>query len=211
MNAIFALATMQTGLHGDPRTTNPAPGAPPYPPFLGVSDWPLFSSVTSVLVTVGFFGVVLRCSIRDRRPHWALLVGIAALLAGALDPLANWATFAVFDPRVGHFPLSWPYFYASPLLEPTAERLDEAVVALASLGSGGCLRRLGQRRRDGEPVCGLVFAHSFGLSRVRHSRQASPRSWFLAMPLLLARQLGSRVSLWRGPGTSVAFRGQPSQ
>jgi len=25
----------------------------------------------------------------------------------------------VFDPRVGHFPLSWPYFSASPLLEPT--------------------------------------------------------------------------------------------
>jgi hypothetical protein len=48
-----------------------------------------------------------------------LIVGIAAFFAGALDPLANWATFAVFDPRVAHFPLSWPYFNISPLLEPT--------------------------------------------------------------------------------------------
>ena len=114
-----ALATMQTGLHGDPRTLNPEPVGAPYPPFLGVTDWPLLSSVTSVLVTIGFFGVVTWWSVRDRMPHWALIVGIAALLAGALDPLANWATFTVFDPRVAHFPLSWHYFNASPLLEPT--------------------------------------------------------------------------------------------
>jgi hypothetical protein len=117
--AIVALATMQTGLHGDPRTLNPEPGDAPYPPFLGVTDWPLLSSVTSVLVTIGFFGVVTWWSIRDRKPHWALIVGIAALLAGSLDPLANWATFTVFDPRVAHFPLSWHYFNVSPLLEPT--------------------------------------------------------------------------------------------
>ncbi len=49
----------------------------------------------------------------------AVVVAIAAFFAGALDPLANWATFTVFDPRVGHFPTSWPYFDASPLLEPT--------------------------------------------------------------------------------------------
>jgi len=48
-----------------------------------------------------------------------VIIGIAALLAGAVDPLANWATFTVFDPRVPHFPLSWPYFSISPLLEPT--------------------------------------------------------------------------------------------
>ena len=35
-----------------------------------------------------------------------------------MDPLANWATFAVFDPRMLHFPLSWPYVSISPNLEP---------------------------------------------------------------------------------------------
>jgi hypothetical protein len=117
--AAFALASMQIGLHGDRRTVNPTPGQPPYPPFLGVANWPLVTSVTSALLTVAFFGVVITRSVRERRPNWALIVGIAALFAGALDPLANWATFTVFDPRVGHFPLSWAYFNASPLLEPT--------------------------------------------------------------------------------------------
>lgn len=35
-----------------------------------------------------------------------------------MDPLANWATFAVFDPRMLHFPLSWPYVDIAPNLEP---------------------------------------------------------------------------------------------
>jgi hypothetical protein len=117
--AVVALTTMQTGLHGDSRTTNPDPGPAPYSPFLGVTDWPLVTSVTSVVLTVGFFGYLGWHSIRQRSPHWLLIVGIAAFFAGALDPLANWATFTVFDSRVAHFPLSWPYFNASPLLEPT--------------------------------------------------------------------------------------------
>ena len=110
---------MQTGLHGDLRTTNPNPGEPPYPPFLGVTNWPLVTSAMSVVLTVTFFGYLASRSVRGRSPHWLLIVGIAALFAGALDPLANWATFTVFDPRVAHFPLSWPYFNVSPLLEPT--------------------------------------------------------------------------------------------
>jgi len=117
--AIIALVNMQTGLHGDPRTTNPNPGVVPYPPFLRVTNWPLVTSVTSVMLTTTFFGYLVWQSIRARSPHWLLIVGIAALFAGALDPLANWATFTVFDPRVAHFPPSWPYFNTSPLLEPT--------------------------------------------------------------------------------------------
>jgi hypothetical protein len=117
--AIIALVNMQTGLHGNPRITNPDPGMPPYPPFLGVTNWQLVTSIMSAVLTVAFFGYLGWQSIRSRSPHWLLIVGIAAFFAGALDPLANWATFTVFDSRVGHFPLSWPYFNISPLLEPT--------------------------------------------------------------------------------------------
>jgi hypothetical protein len=117
--AVVAIANMQTGLHGDPRTTNPEPGMAPYPPFLGVANWPLVTGITSAVLTIAFFGYLLSQSIRQRTTHWLLIVGIAAFFAGTLDPLANWATFTVFDPRVAHFPLSWPYFNASPLLEPT--------------------------------------------------------------------------------------------
>jgi hypothetical protein len=48
--AIVALAGMQVGLHGDARTTNANPGEPPNPPFLGVGNWPL---VTSLMSAVG--------------------------------------------------------------------------------------------------------------------------------------------------------------
>jgi hypothetical protein len=117
--AIVALVNMQTGLLGDTRTTNPNPNFAPYSPVLGVTNWPLVTSVASAVLTIAFFGYLTWHSIRRRSPHPLLIVGIAAFFAGALDPLANWATFAVFDPRVGYFPLSWPYFNISPLLEPT--------------------------------------------------------------------------------------------
>ena len=87
--AVVALTHMQTGLHGDPRTTNPNPGPTPYPPFLGVTNWPLVTSITSAVLTLAFFGYLGWQSIRRRSPHWLLIVGIAAFFAGALDPLAN--------------------------------------------------------------------------------------------------------------------------
>jgi hypothetical protein len=126
---------METGPHDDPRTTNTDPGTPPYPPFLGVANWPLLTGGTSAVLTVAFFGYLASQSIRQRTPHWLLIVGGAAFFAGALDPLANWATFTVFDPRVAHFPLSWPYFNASPLLEPT----------LSFLGGYASVRCIGLR------------------------------------------------------------------
>jgi hypothetical protein len=138
---------MQVGLHGDSRTTNPNPGVAPYPPFLGVTNWPLVTSVTSVVLTIAFFGYLTWQSIRQRSPHWLLIVGIAAFFAGALDPVANWATFAVFDPRVAHFPLSWPYFNASPLLEPTLSFLGGYASYYVLTGLG----LLSIRRRFIEP------------------------------------------------------------
>jgi hypothetical protein len=150
--AIIALANMETGLRGDPRTTNPSPGIAPYPPFLGVTNWPLVTSVTSTMLTIAFFGYLGWKSIRRRGPHWLLIVGIAALFAGALDPLANWATFTVFDPRVGHFPLSWPYFDASPLLEPTLSFLGgyASYYVLTGLGLLWIHRRFVEPRIRGD-------------------------------------------------------------
>src|ERR1700742_4122901 len=39
-----------------PSDCQPHPGEPPYPPFLGVSDWQLVTSVMSAALTVAFFG-----------------------------------------------------------------------------------------------------------------------------------------------------------
>ena len=76
-------------------------------------------SALAVVMTAGFFGAAAWLSVKQRRVHWTVIIGVAAFFAGVVDPLANWATFAVFDPRVAHFPVSWLYFNISPLLEPT--------------------------------------------------------------------------------------------
>lgn len=134
--AVVSLTNLQSGMHGGSRTTNPHPGAAPYPPFLGVNNWPLILSCLAVVLTVGFFGAALWLSVRQRRVHWSVVVGIATFFAGAVDPLANWATFTVFDPRIAHFPVSWPYVNASPLLEPTLSFLGGYASYYALTGIG---------------------------------------------------------------------------
>ncbi|OBI97846.1 hypothetical protein A5660_05550 [Mycobacterium alsense] len=115
---VVTVATLQSGTHGDPRTTNPNPGAPPYPPFLGFDNWPLAVSFSSIPMAIGLAATLVWLSARQRKVHWSVVIAFAGLVTGALDPLANWATFAVFDPRMLHFPLSWPYVNISPNLEP---------------------------------------------------------------------------------------------
>lgn len=116
--AIITIATIQSGLHGDPTRTNPRPGPAPYPPFLGFDNWPLAVSISSIPMAIGLIGTLVWLSYRQRKVHWAVVIAFAGLITGALDPLANWATFATFDPRMLHFPLTWPYVNISPNLEP---------------------------------------------------------------------------------------------
>lgn len=116
--AVVTIATIQSGLHGDPTRTNPNPRPAPYPPFLGFDNWPLAVAVNSIPMAIGLITVLAWLSWRRRKVHWAVIIAFAGLITGALDPLANWATFAIFDPRMLHFPLSWPYVNISPNLEP---------------------------------------------------------------------------------------------
>ncbi|OMC48997.1 hypothetical protein A5745_07920 [Mycobacterium sp. IS-2888] len=116
--AVVTVATMQSGTHGDSRITNPNPGPTPYPPFLGFDNWPLAVALSSIPMAIGLVATLVWLSVRRRKVHWAVVIAFAGLITGALDPLANWATFAIFDPRMLHFPLSWPYVNISPNLEP---------------------------------------------------------------------------------------------
>jgi hypothetical protein len=116
--AVVTVANIQTGLHGHPSKTNPNPAAAPYPPFLGFDNWPLAVSISSIPLGIGLVATLVWLSWRQRKIHWAVIIAFAGLITGALDPLANWATFAIFDPRMLHFPLSWPYVNISPNLEP---------------------------------------------------------------------------------------------
>ncbi|OMC44926.1 spirocyclase AveC family protein [Mycobacterium sp. IS-1264] len=134
--AVVTVATVQSGTHGDPRTTNPNPSPAPYPPFLGFDNWPLAVSFSSIPMAIGLTGMLVWLSVRQRKVHWAVVVAFAGLITGALDPLANWATFAVFDPRMLHFPLSWPYVNIAPNLEPALSFLGgyAAYYLLTGLG-----------------------------------------------------------------------------
>ncbi|KUI04810.1 spirocyclase AveC family protein [Mycobacterium sp. IS-3022] len=116
--AIVTIATVQSGLHEDPTRSNPNPGPAPYPPFLGFDNWPLAVSISSIPMAIGLIAVLGWLSWRQRKVHWAVIIAFAGLITGALDPLANWATFAIFDPRMLHFPFSWWYVNISPNLEP---------------------------------------------------------------------------------------------
>jgi hypothetical protein len=116
--AVLTVVTMQTGTHGDQRITNPNPGPAPYPPFLGFEHWPLVIAYSSIPMSIVAIGVLVWLSVRQGRVHWAVVIAFAGLVTGALDPMANWATFAVFDPEMVHFPLTWPYMDISPNLEP---------------------------------------------------------------------------------------------
>jgi len=116
--ATVTVANIQSGLHGDPTRSNPNPGPAPYHPFLGFDHWPLAVAISSIPMAIGLISVLVWLSWRQRKVHWAVVIAFAGLITGALDPLANWATFAIFDPRMLHFPLSWPYVNISPNLEP---------------------------------------------------------------------------------------------
>ncbi|WP_260764381.1 spirocyclase AveC family protein [Mycobacterium sp. SMC-4] len=116
--AVVTVAMMQTGMQGDPEKYNPQPGPRPYPPFLGFDNWPLAVSLSAIPMAIGLISLLVWLSWRRRKAHWAVVIAFAGLITGALDPVANWATFAIFDPRMLHFPHSWPYVNISPNLEP---------------------------------------------------------------------------------------------
>lgn len=134
--AVVTVATVQSGTHGDARTANPTPGAAPYPPFLGFDDWPLVVALSSIPLAIGLIATLVWLSVRRRKVHWAVVIAFAGLITGALDPLANWATFAIFDPRMLHFPPSWPYMNIAPNLEPALSFLGgyAAYYLLSGLG-----------------------------------------------------------------------------
>jgi len=102
----------------------------------------------SAAQTAGLFAVVLWLSWRQRRLHWAAIIAIAALFLSIADPVANWATFAVLNPEIPHFPLSWPYFRLAPLIEPVSSFLGgySSYYVLIGLGSGWSASRLLLRR-----------------------------------------------------------------
>ncbi|WP_372747349.1 hypothetical protein [Litorivivens sp.] len=83
------------------------------------------------------FGILLWHSHKQGQLTPATIVALGTLFTGFIDPLANWATFAILNPEIPHFPLSWPWFNLAPLIEPVAAFLGgySAYYMLIGLGS----------------------------------------------------------------------------
>ena len=45
-------------------------------------------------------------------------MGLVTTIIVWQDPMMNWAPYAVYDPRLWHWPESWPYVSLAPTVEP---------------------------------------------------------------------------------------------
>ena len=84
----------------------------------GISNWTTIIQVVCFTAWVLFLAYVIRANRRSGRPHPAFVVFIGLSACALQDPIQNWAVFAAYDPRLLHFPLSWPYFNLAPTVEP---------------------------------------------------------------------------------------------
>jgi hypothetical protein len=124
----FIAMNVQTGLEPgrDDRILNPSPagthvydGVPrAHEPFLGVENWPRVMEALCGIVAVGFWGTFWRLSRRRGRVHPGIVIGIATTALMLVDPFINWAGFVVYDPRLLHLPIDWPYVSIAPNIEP---------------------------------------------------------------------------------------------
>ena len=120
------LGTAQTGPGGDARLTNPHPtgnvltGGYPRParPLWGIANWPVVLGVAMLVIAVLVMAPFVVQSVRQRRVSQGLMVFGCVMMMSLLDPIANWASFTIYDPRLLHFPTTWTWLRFSPSVEP---------------------------------------------------------------------------------------------
>ncbi len=121
---LAALVTSRTDLGSRVRNPKPAgthllQGTPhANAPFLGFSNWPLAFEIFSIIVAVVCYTISIRRSRREGRWTPTLLLLVATTLITWLDPVMNWLPYAAYDPRLLHFPESWPWVSLAPTVEP---------------------------------------------------------------------------------------------
>jgi hypothetical protein len=101
------------------RIANPAVVGVPRPvDFLfGKSDWIVLQEVGLVLMIMSL--VAIGAVFWQRYPrHPVLLMAIAATGLVWLDPVMNWAPYAVYNPQLTHWPETWPFVSLAPTVEP---------------------------------------------------------------------------------------------
>lgn len=139
-----------------PRIRNPqVQGAPrPVEPLFGYQHWLVVFQIWAIVFVVIMVPVYV-WAWRKYGPHPILLMGLVVTMLIWQDPIMNWAPYAVYDPRLWHFPEDWPLVSLSPTVEPFV------VIGYANLYFGPyfaaiwILRKIQARR----PVDSFVWRH----------------------------------------------------
>lgn len=101
------------------RIANPAVAGAPRPVryLFGWTHWLGLMQIGTVVAMVQLIAAVAYFWRRYPR-HPVLLMVIAATAIVWLDPVMNWAPYAVYNPQLWHWPVSWPLVSLSPTVEP---------------------------------------------------------------------------------------------
>jgi hypothetical protein len=92
---------------------------------------------------------------RRRPKHPILMMAIATTAIVWMDPIMNWAPYAVYNPALWHWPESWPLVSLSPTVEPLVVFGYVSFYLLPYFPAMALLRRM-QRNR---PLDSFVWRH----------------------------------------------------
>ncbi|HEX5097082.1 MAG TPA: spirocyclase AveC family protein [Acidimicrobiia bacterium] len=101
------------------RIENPnVTGTPrPVAPLFGFDHWIALHQIGTVVMMVA---LVTACVVGWRRSprHPVLLMVLVTTILVWQDPIMNWAPYAVYNPQLWHWPVTWPLVSLSPTVEP---------------------------------------------------------------------------------------------
>jgi len=128
---------------------HPRPETPPLGPNL--------MTVVQVSTVLMLTAVVILFVVNWRRrpKHPILLMALACTAIVWMDPIMNWAPYAVYNPLLWHWPDSWPLVSLSPTVEPFVVFGYVSFYLLPYFPANWILRRL-QRTR---PPTSFVWRH----------------------------------------------------
>jgi len=155
--AVFAAGhNIRTGGSLTDRVRNPNVQGHPRPdrPLFGDTAW-MTKMQVGCLVMLCIVVIVFVVAWRRHPKHPVLLMALACTAIVWMDPIMNWAPYAVYNPLLWHWPESWPLVSLSPTVEPLVVFGYVSFYLLPFFPAIWILRRL-QRRR---PVDAFVWRH----------------------------------------------------
>jgi hypothetical protein len=99
---------------GATRLDSGLPSAAPADPLWGFEHWPVVFIAVVACGSIVLLAGLLRQARAAGRFTPELVAYVALVGVSWVDPLGNWSTHAVMDPRLLHVPVDWPWVDISP-------------------------------------------------------------------------------------------------